>query len=84
MNCYYTEDYDHVAKAGEVMVLYGKVKRGYEYPLLSFAVISESDIFGSQKKRKKKKKAYEGEKSQVLQNFPSEIMVVHENHGLGI
>ena len=84
LNCYYTEDYDHVAKAGEVMVLYGKVKRGYEYPLLSFAVISESDIFGSQKKRKKKKKAYEGEKISSFTELSIGDYVVHENHGLGI
>ena len=84
LNCYYTEDYDHVAKAGEVMVLYGKVKRGYEYPLLSFAVISESDIFGSQKKRKHKKKAYEGEKISSFTELSIGDYVVHENHGLGI
>ena len=46
LNCFYSQDYDHPVKPGEIMALYGKVKRGYEYPLLSFAVISESDIFG--------------------------------------
>ena len=36
------------------MTAYGKVKRGYEYPLIKFVVISESDIFGAEKKKKKK------------------------------
>ncbi len=84
LNCFYSEDYDHVVKPGEVMALYGKVKRGYEYPLLSFAVISESDIFGAEKKKKKKKKAYEGEKIASFTELSIGDYVVHENHGLGI
>ena len=30
-----------------------KVHRGYEYPVLQFAVITESDIFGAEKKKEK-------------------------------
>ncbi len=85
LNCFYTEDYGHVAKPEEVMVLYGKARKGYEYPLLLFAVISESDIFGSEiKKKKKKKKAYEGEKIASFAELSIGDYVVHENHGLGI
>ena len=62
LNSFYSEDYDHEVKPGEIMTIYGKVKKGYEYPLLSFAVISESDIFGKEKKKKKKRKLYEGDK----------------------
>ena len=36
------------------MVCYGKVRRGFEYPILKFAVITESDIFGAQQKKKKR------------------------------
>lgn len=66
------------------MVLYGKVKRGYEYPLLSFAVISESDIFGSQKKRKLRKRHTKAEKISSFTELSIGDYVVHENHGLGI
>jgi len=44
------------------MTGYGKVKKGYEYPAVKFVVISESDIFGSEKKKKKRHRMYEGEK----------------------
>ena len=37
------------------MMLYGSAHRGYEYPLIKFLVISESDIFGKEKKKRKKK-----------------------------
>lgn len=63
--CFFTEDYDHELCEGQIMVCFGKVRRGFEYPILKFAVITESDIFGAEKKRKKKKhRTYEGEKIQ--------------------
>lgn len=84
VTCFYTEDRGHGLQAGEIMVLYGKVKRGYEYPMLSFAVITESDIFGAEKKKKKKYKRYEGEHIRSFADLHVGDYVVHENHGLGI
>ena len=78
ITCFYTENYDHELSEGQIMVCYGKVRRGFEYPILKFAVITESDIFGAQQKKKKRHRTYEGEK---IQSFTD---VVHENHGLGI
>ena len=48
--CFFTEDYDHELCEGQIMVCFGKVRRGFEYPILKFAVITESDIFGAEKK----------------------------------
>ena len=42
----------------QIMVCYGKVRRGFEYPILKFAVITESDIFGAQQKKKKRPVSY--------------------------
>ncbi|MDD7643585.1 MAG: CarD family transcriptional regulator, partial [bacterium] len=84
VTCFYTEDQDHALQPGEVMVLYGKVRRGYEYPMLAFAVITESDIFGVEKKKKKKYKRYEGEHIRSFADLHVGDYVVHENHGLGI
>lgn len=84
MNAFYTQERDHEVKPGEVMVAYGKIKKGYEYPDLRFVVISESDIFGRERKKKKKRRAYEGEKIQSFSDLNVGDYVVHENHGLGI
>ncbi len=84
LNVFYSEDFDHEIKAGEIMVSYGKVKKGYEYPMLKFVVISESDIFGGEKKKKKRRKTYEGEKIASFTDLNIGDYVVHENHGLGI
>ncbi len=84
LNCFYTEDYDHAVQPGEIMVVYGKLKRGVEYPELKFVVISESDIFGEEKKKRKKRHTYQGEKIQSFTDLSVGDYVVHENHGLGI
>ena len=85
LNAFYTDDESRVVNPGEIVLLYGNVKSGYEYPLLKFAVLSETDIFGADKKKKKKKQTrYEGQKIQSFSELSIGDYVVHENHGLGI
>lgn len=83
LSSFYSEDMDREVKAGEIMVTYGHVTEGYEYPMLKFTVISETDIFGKAKK-KKKRKTYEGQKIREFSELKVGDYVVHENHGLGI
>jgi len=84
VSCYYAKDFERELQPGEILTAYGKVKRGYEYPLIKFAVITESDIFGQEKKKRKKHRLYEGEKIQSFRDLHVGDYVVHENHGLGI
>ncbi len=81
---FYSEDPEREVLPGEVMTYYGRVLKGFEYPLLKFLVISESDIFGSQKKKKRRKKVYEGQKINDFAELKVGDYVVHESHGLGI
>ncbi|MDE6405750.1 MAG: transcription-repair coupling factor [Lachnospiraceae bacterium] len=84
LNAFYTEDPMREVQPGEVMTAYGRVRKGFEYPLLQFMVIAESDIFGAQKKKKRKKKVYEGQKINDFNDLKVGDYVVHESHGLGI
>lgn len=84
LSVFYSEDFDHEVKPGEIMTGYGKIKKGYEYPMLKFVVISESDIFGGGKKKKKRRRIYEGEKIARFTDLNVGDYVVHERHGLGI
>ena len=52
--------------------------------MIKWAVISESDIFGTEHKKKKKRKAYDGQHIGSLSDLSFGDYVVHENHGLGI
>lgn len=80
----YTEDLDRELQNGEIMVTHGSLHKGYEYPMIKFAVISESDIFGREKKKKRKHKVYEGRAIQSFSDLNIGDYVVHENNGLGI
>ncbi len=82
---FYSEDEKRVVQPGEIMVVHGNVFRGYEYPMIRFAVISETDVFGREKKkRRRKQRTYEGRKIGSFTDLSIGDYVVHENHGLGI
>lgn len=81
---FYGQNYDREICPGEIMVVYGHAKKGFEYPLIKFAVMTESDIFGQEQKKKKKKKNYSGSRIQDFAELSVGDFVVHEKHGLGI
>ncbi len=81
---FYSEDPFREIQPGEIMTFYGRAQKGFEYPLIKFVVISESDIFGAEKKKKRKVKKYEGQKINGFNDLKVGDFVVHENHGLGI
>ena len=83
LNSFYGENLNREVQKSEIMTAYGHVETGYEYPLIKYIVISETDIFGNHKK-KKKRKTYEGRKIQNFTELKVGDYVVHENHGLGI
>jgi len=83
LSSFYSEEMGREVGAGEIMTTYGHIAEGYEYPMLKFTVISETDIFGKIKK-KKKRKTYEGRKILSFTELKPGDYVVHENHGLGI
>lgn len=81
----YSESPDRILKPKEIMVSYGNVHKGFEYPLLKFVIITQADIFGKEKSKKKRiKKQYSGKKIQDFSQLSVGDYVVHENHGLGI
>lgn len=79
-------DQEHkTVKPGEILVSYGILHRGFEYPMIKFVVITEGDMFGVEKrKRKKKKHSYSGKAIQSFAELSIGDFVVHEDHGLGI
>ena len=81
---FYTEEVDREVQPGEVLITYGNAQRGYEYSLIKFVVITESDIFGQEKKKKKRQRRYEGKQIGSFTELSIGDYVVHENHGLGV
>ncbi len=81
---FYSEDTDRVVSPGETMVLYGTLPQGFAYPDISFVVLTETDIFGVEHKKRPKKKFHGGERITSFEELRPGDFVVHENHGLGI
>ena len=84
LSAFYSADSDRILAPGEIMVAYGHARKGFEYPLVKFAVITETDIFGKEQKKRKKKKEYNGKRIQDFSELSIGDYVVHEKHGLGI
>ena len=69
----------------EVMVTTGKLSEGFEFPDIKLVVLSETEIFGEEKTRKKRKKAKSAdEQISSLNEVKAGDYVVHEKYGVGI
>lgn len=85
LSAFYSENPDRVVMPGEIMVTSGQLAKGFEYPLIKFVVIAESDIFGGSRNQKKKTSAKpDGRKMLDFNQLEVGDYVIHENHGLGI
>lgn len=80
---FYSDDPERTLDKGEIMTAYGAMHKGFYYPQIRFAVVTEADIFGEKKTRKKHKR-YSGKAIQSFSEINVGDYVVHENHGLGI
>ncbi|MCR5475654.1 MAG: transcription-repair coupling factor [Lachnospiraceae bacterium] len=85
ITAFYTENAEREPAPREVMVTYGNLSRGFEYPLIKFSVISEADIFTQrQRKKKRHRSKYKGDRISSFTELMAGDYVVHESHGLGI
>ena len=87
LNAYFVDQNevsDKVPQGKEVMLVKDRLKAGFIYPLLKYAVITDSDIFGEKRRRQRKKSTYKGSVISGFADLNVGDYVVHENHGLGI
>lgn len=85
LHAFCPDDAGRTVAPGEILVTYGKLHKGFEYPLIKFVVITEGDMFGNERQRKKRKKYnYEGKKISSFSELSVGDYVVHESHGLGV
>lgn len=85
LSAFFHESGERELEPGTIMVTTGNLHKGFTYPLLQVAFVSESDIFGEKKaKRKKKKTQYDGKSIQNFTELNVGDYVIHENHGIGI
>lgn len=84
INAFYEKDDTREVNPGEVMIISGRLRKGFTYPMVKFVAISDTDIFGERKKKRRKKHGYSGSNISSFSDLNIGDYVVHENHGLGI
>lgn len=81
----YSDSVDNIG-FGEVVVTFGNLLKGYEYPEFKICVISDQEVFGKAK-RKTSKRASKQKGTSKIKSFaelkPGDY-VVHTNHGIGV
>ena len=84
ISAFYEKDDTREVNPGEVMIISGRLRKGFTYPMVKFVAISDTDIFGERKKKRRKKHGYSGSNISSFSDLNVGDYVVHENHGLGI
>ena len=83
VTAFFSDDLDRKLVPGEIMVTGGNLKSGFAWPDAGFVVLTETDLFGA-KRKKRKKKRYDGAGIRDFSELHPGDYVVHENYGLGI
>ena len=65
ISAFFESDSEREVQPGQVMIVKGSLRKGFTYPMIKFVAISDTDIFGEKKKRKRKKHGYSGTTLQV-------------------
>ena len=85
LSAFFSEDEERYPEPGTILVSCGYAKRGFEYPMQKFVLITETDIFGTIRKKKRRTKSERsGNAIRSFQELSIGDAVVHESHGLGI
>jgi len=78
----YVEDSAREIKSSEVFITPGNINGGFEYPHIKLLFISDKEIYGSSKERRRKEKRKKPSTISFSDLNPGDF-VVHENHGIG-
>lgn len=77
----YVDDLTRMPNPGSIYITHGNLTSGFEYPEIKVAIVSDNELFGTDKKKKKNKKAGIPIKVDELKVGD---YIVHEKHGIGI
>lgn len=82
IECVYIHNLEDI-KEGKITVTNGRVNKGFEYPLINFVLISDTEMFGKKKGRRRAAKPTDANKIQSYTDITPGDYVVHQTHGIG-
>ena len=72
---FYGQDSERILNPGRSWLSTAMQESGFQYPLVKFAVMTETDIFRQRSRKAQKKKKYNGQRIQDFSGCPSEILL---------
>lgn len=84
ITCFFSSNQERVLEPREMMVTNGRLHTGFAVEGLKLVVLTEGDIFGQKKERRKRRALYQGERIAGFDDLSVGDYVVHERYGLGI
>lgn len=82
-NCAYTDVLTELPPPGGIVITHGSISHGFEFPSTQTVVISDKEIFGHEKKKRKRYGKVKGEKIDNFTDLNMGDYVVHRNYGIG-
>ncbi|MBQ2614669.1 MAG: transcription-repair coupling factor [Clostridia bacterium] len=82
--CSYQETLTQLPNPGGIVITKGSIGRGFEYPLSGVAIIGDREIFGGEKKKRRKRAVPQGDKITSFTQLNPGDYIVHQNHGIGL
>lgn len=79
----YFENFNILTPFGTVAVTHGSLSKGFEYPLINTVIISDMEIFPSEKKKRRHKSIDNKNKIKDYTELTPGDYVVHNVHGIG-
>ncbi len=79
----FVDDFNTEIKSSQVFITDGSLSKGFEYPKLKLAIISDKEAFGVSKKKRRITKRKDGKKIETFTDLNFGDYIVHENHGIG-
>lgn len=70
-------------KSGQVVIVTGELKKGFEYYDNKLLVLTENEVLGSTRKKSHKPKKKKGSNIEAFTDLKVGDYVVHEHHGIG-
>ena len=83
IRCSYQQKLTELPAPGGIVVTHGSIQRGFEYPLIRAAIIGDREIFGEEKKKRRRLRGKTGEKISGFTDLKPGDYIVHQNHGIG-
>ena len=79
----YSDEVSSPLQPGQVVITRGSLHKGFEYPSIGFAVVSDREVFGQGRKLAKTSSKQKGRPINLFTELNIGDYVVHQAHGIG-